>query len=94
MTDAVTMILSGMMGMCLLMLILWLVHLAIRNAGIVDAGWAGGLVLLGIYYAIAGHGYPPRSILMAAMSGIYGMRLAYYLLVKRVIGQPEEGRYF
>ena len=93
MTGAITMMLSGLLGMCLLMLILWIVHLAIRNAGIVDAGWAGGLALLGIYYAIAARGYPPRSVLMAAMSGIWGMRLAYYLLATRVIGQPEEGRY-
>ena len=93
MTGMITMALTGWLGVSLLMLALWVVHLAIRNAGIVDVGWAGGLALLGIYYAIAGHGHLPRAILVAGMSGIWGMRLACYLLATRVIGQTEEGRY-
>ena len=93
MTGMITMALTGWVGVSLLMLVLWAVHLAIRNAGIVDAGWAGGLALLGIYYASAGHGHLPRAILMATMSAFWGMRLAYYLLATRVIGQTEEGRY-
>jgi steroid 5-alpha reductase family enzyme len=30
---------------------------------------------------------------MAGMVGVWGLRLAFYLLFTRVIGQPEEGRY-
>ena len=30
---------------------------------------------------------------MAAMASIWGLRLALYLLLTRVIGHPEEGRY-
>ncbi len=90
---ALSLMLTGLLAVSLLMLALWVVHLRTRNAGIVDAGWAGGLALLGIYYSVSGKGYPLRSILIAAMSGIWGFRLAYYLLATRVIGQPEEGRY-
>jgi steroid 5-alpha reductase family enzyme len=76
-----------------LMFLLWLIHFAIRNAAIVDVGWAGGLGLLAILYALLGRAYPPRAILIAAMGGIWGLRLALHLLLTRVIGQPEEGRY-
>jgi len=76
-----------------MMFVLWLVHLAIRNAAIVDVGWALCLALLAIYYAIAGPGYSPRKYAMAAMVGFWGFRLAGYLLFARVLGHPEEGRY-
>jgi len=76
-----------------LMFLLWLIHFAIRNAAIVDVGWAGGLGLLAILYAGLGRAYAPRGILIAAMGGIWGLRLALHLLLTRVIGQPEEGRY-
>ena len=75
------------------MLILWLIHLPMRNAAIVDAGWAGGLALLGAIYAATGRGYPVRSLLIAAMAALWGLRLALFLLFTRVIGHPEEGRY-
>ncbi len=75
------------------MFVLWLIHLAIRNAAIVDVGWALCLALLAIYYAFAGPGYTARKFAMAAMVGFWGFRLAGYLLFARVIGHPEEGRY-
>jgi steroid 5-alpha reductase family enzyme len=83
----------GTASVCGLMLILWLIHLPLRNAAIVDAGWAGGLALLGVIYAALGGGYPLRSVLIAAMAALWGLRLAIYLLFTRVIGHPEEGRY-
>lgn len=76
-----------------MMLILWIIHLLIKNAAIVDVGWAAGLALLAIYYACAGPGYSARRYAIAAMAGLWGLRLATYLLFARVIGQPEEGRY-
>jgi len=76
-----------------LMLLLWLIHLPLRNAAIVDAGWASGLALLGLIYAAVGDGYRPRAALIASMALIWGLRLALYLLFTRVIGHPEEGRY-
>jgi steroid 5-alpha reductase family enzyme len=72
---------------------LWLVHLPLRNAAIVDVGWAGGLALLAFIYAALGGGYPLRAQLLAIMAGIWGLRLALYLLLTRVVGHAEEGRY-
>ena len=83
----------GAASVCGLMLLLRLIHLPLRNAAIVDAGWAGGLALLGVIYAVVGGGYPPRALLVASMALVWGLRLALYLLFTRVIGHPEEGRY-
>jgi steroid 5-alpha reductase family enzyme len=94
MTAAILHTLSiGTTSVCVLMLILWLIHLPLRNAAIVDAGWAGGLALLGVIYAATGDGYPVRALLIAAMAALWGLRLAILLLFTRVIGHPEEGRY-
>jgi steroid 5-alpha reductase family enzyme len=76
-----------------MMLLLWIVHLLIRNAAIADVGWAAGLAILAIYYALAGPGYPARKWAIASMAGFWGLRLAAYLLLARVVGHSEEGRY-
>jgi steroid 5-alpha reductase family enzyme len=83
----------GTASVCGLMLVLWLIHLPLRNPAIVDSGWAGGLAFLGALYAVTAGGYTLRSRLIAAMAVLWGLRLAIYLLFTRVIGQPEEGRY-
>jgi len=77
----------------IMMFLLWLVHLALRNAAIVDVGWAAGLGFLALYYAYAGPGYSGRKYAIATMAAIWSFRLASYLLFARVIGHPEEGRY-
>ena len=76
-----------------MMLVLWAIHLLIRNAAIVDAGWAAGLAALALFYALKGPGYPARKWAIASMAGFWGLRLASYLLISRVIGHREEGRY-
>ncbi len=76
-----------------MMFILWLLHFPLRNAAIVDVGWALGLALLAMIYAVHGAGYWRRTLLFAPMVVIWGMRLGFHLLSTRVSGQPEEGRY-
>ena len=93
MIDGLTLAIIGAASIAALMLLLWLIHLRTHNAAIVDAGWAGGLALLGLLYAVLGGGYWLRSALIGAMSGIWGFRLAIHLLTTRIIGHPEEGRY-
>src|SRR2546426_5015261 len=75
------------------MALLWLWHLRLRNAAIVDGGWAflvGGLAVL---YAVLGDGWTPRRTAIAFMMGSWGARLTVYLLYDRVFGRPEDGRY-
>jgi steroid 5-alpha reductase family enzyme len=83
----------GTAAVCALMFILWLLHFPMRNAAIVDGGWAGGLALLAILYAALGDGYEPRRLLIGVMGAVWGLRLSLYLVLTRVIGHPEEGRY-
>jgi steroid 5-alpha reductase family enzyme len=93
MTVAFHLLLMGGASVGGLMLVLWLIHLPLRNASVVDPGWAGGLALLGVLYAILGGGDIARCVLLASMAAIWGLRLSLYLLFTRVIGHPEEGRY-
>lgn len=76
-----------------IMLALWAIHFLIKDAAIVEVGWAAGLAILGGYYAYGAPGYPVRKWAIAVMTGIWGLRLAGYLLFSRVIGHSEEGRY-
>jgi steroid 5-alpha reductase family enzyme len=91
--QAIHLALNGAAIVAAMMFALWLIHLLIRNAAIVDAGWAAALGILALYYAVAGPGYPARKWAIASMAGFWGLRLAAYLLLSRVVGQPEEGRY-
>lgn len=75
-----------------MMFLLWLIHLGIRNASVVDPGWAFGIPLLAVVYAVMGPGYFWRRWLLAGMAAIWGVRLGTYLLL-RIVGKPEEGRY-
>jgi len=92
-TVAMHLALVGAATVSVMMLGLWIIHLLIKNAAIVDVGWALGLALLAIYYASTGPGYAARRYAIATMAGVWGLRLATYLLFARVIGHPEEGRY-
>jgi len=85
-------VLTGWAIVAVFMAALWALHLMIRNAGIIDVGWSASLPMLALFYAgrLSGGG---RSWLLALIVAIWGFRLAVYLLVTRVIGQPEEGRY-
>jgi steroid 5-alpha reductase family enzyme len=84
---------TGVILAAVVMALLWSWHLKLRNAGIVDGGWAflvGGLAVL---YAVLGDGWPPRRAAIAFMMGSWGARLAVYLLYDRVFGRPEDARY-
>jgi len=93
MTEAAWLAGSAWLVVATLMFVLWVVHLVLRNAAIVDAGWAAGVALSAIVYAMLGDGDPLRRWVFAAMAAIWGGRLAVYLFLTRVYRQPEEGRY-
>jgi steroid 5-alpha reductase family enzyme len=76
-----------------LMLALWVWHLRIRNAGVVDVGFAISVPALALLYAAAGPGHPPRRALIALMMSVWGLRLAVYLLRDRILGRAEDPRY-
>jgi steroid 5-alpha reductase family enzyme len=83
----------GLLIVCVMMTVLWMIQRRTANAGIVDVGWAAGIGLLGVFFAATSDGYLPRRVLVAVLIGIWSARLSTYLLLDRVLGRPEEGRY-
>jgi steroid 5-alpha reductase family enzyme len=86
-------ILLGGFVMAAMMAGLWLVQRRTGDAGIVDVGWAAGLCVLALLYAAFVDGDPLRRALVAVLAATWSFRLAGYLLVDRVLGKAEDGRY-
>ncbi len=76
----------------LFMSILWLVSLKLRDASIIDPFWGLGFVL--IVWTLAAWKSPiePRHWLLAALTTLWGVRLAGYLFRRRR-GHGEDRRY-
>jgi steroid 5-alpha reductase family enzyme len=89
----VVQVVVGLLIASSLMAVLWLVQRRTGNAGIVDAGWAFAVGALGVLFAATSDGYLPRRVLAAGLIGVWSVRLATYILLDRVLGRPEEGRY-
>lgn len=89
-------LLVGIAGLAssVLMTGLWFVQRARRDATIVDAGWAAGLALAAILFAVALPAATPlRRALVATMVVLWAARLAAHLLRDRVARRVEDGRY-
>ena len=65
---AFTLALSGWLFMAVVMIFIYSVQRARKDAGIVDAGWAGGMGLLAVFYAVMADGDPSRRIVLAILA--------------------------
>jgi len=74
------------------MLVLWLLSLRLRDVSIVDPWWGPGFVLLAALAAGLTDSTSPRRFLLAAMTALWGLRLGWHLL-RRKVGHPEDFRY-
>lgn len=84
----------GLLILLALMTWLWRMHFRLRNAAVVDVGWAAGLGLLVLLYAGLGSAPWERRLLLLMLVGTWSFRLAWHLYRDRVAGgTPEEGRY-
>jgi steroid 5-alpha reductase family enzyme len=72
---------------------LWVLHLVLKNAAIIDVGWP---ICLFIYAAVYITQTPyvnvPETILLFVV-GLWAIRLSTYLFIDRIYKKPEEGRY-
>jgi steroid 5-alpha reductase family enzyme len=59
----------------------------------VDVAWAALIGCCGVLYGLLATGDATHRVLAAALAAIWGFRLAGYLLVNRVLGKEEDGRY-
>jgi steroid 5-alpha reductase family enzyme len=76
-----------------LMALMWVLALRIANASHVDVAWAYATGGLGVLYAVLGTGSTGNRVLVAVLASLWAVRLGTYLLVNRIIGKPEDGRY-
>jgi len=85
--------LVGVACVSALMVLMWLLAVRIANASHVDVAWAYGTAGLGVLYAVLGSGSTAHRLLVALLGVLWGGRLGTYLLVNRILGKPEDGRY-
>ena len=93
MSDLVPLLPFVLVGNLVLMAGLYCVGLRTRNMGIVDAGWTAGVGLSALCLIAVIPGWTPRRFLVGVVVGIWAARLLWLILFRRVIGQPEDGRY-
>lgn len=83
----------GALGVSLLMVLAWVLHLRSRNAGWVDVAWAYGLGALAVFFAGFAPGDPLRRLLIGLLGGLWSLRLGTYLLLRVLHDPHEDGRY-
>lgn len=72
--------------------LLWLVSLAKRDAGIIDAFWGTGFVALAWLYHLASSGSGLRRPLVVGLVTLWGLRLSLHI-IRRNRGHGEDYRY-
>jgi len=79
-------------AMALVMSLGWMWQRRHCNAGIVDVLWSLGLGCGACWVASTGNGAPAPRLVLAILGSGWALRLAIHV-GRRVIGEPEDGRY-
>ena len=79
-------------AIAVLMVTTWLVSVVRRDASIVDIVWGFGFVVVSWVLVASLEADRPRQFLLAALTSIWGLRLAGYL-ARRNLGKGEDFRY-
>lgn len=85
------MFLMGALSVVSLFFVMWLVHLLLRNATVVDIGWGLGFIVLSAVYIELGQGFNLRNTVYFLMVLLWGMRIVFYLF-KRISSENEEDK--
>lgn len=93
MTPVITLVLQAWAIAAALQLVLWLIQLRTGNAGIVDVGWAGSFAIVIGWFALRADVAPTSWLPIAAVVGLWSVRLTGYLIARGAATGPEEGRY-
>jgi steroid 5-alpha reductase family enzyme len=76
-----------------MMALLWRRQEITRNASAVDVAWTFGVGGLALLDAAVADGWAWRRAAIAVAMGAWSARLGFHLLLDRVIGKREDGRY-
>lgn len=88
-----TILLISLLTILGMMITLWFISLAIKNASIVDILWGMGFVLsTWLYYALTPEGFLIRKLFLSLLVTVWGLRLSLHIL-KRNWGKSEDFRY-
>ena len=85
-------LLAGTLLVAAIMFGLWRLGIRNHNFSYVDIGWSANFAVLAVLYALLAPGYLPRRALIATLFTAHGLRLGWHL-ARRIIGEPEDGRY-
>jgi steroid 5-alpha reductase family enzyme len=91
-----TLALAGVatLALCGAFAALYFVARRLENYGVVDIAWSYAFGALALFYALVGRGWPPRRLLVAALVGLWALRLGTHLLVRVAKHHPtEDARY-
>lgn len=76
----------------IMMILIWLVSLRMKNAGIIDIFWGLGFVIIAWITFFVAEGYITRKLILTLMTTIWGLRLSIHLFLRNA-GQAEDRRY-
>ena len=74
-TTVIQMFLIGALSVGSLFFIIWIIHLFLKNAAVVDVGWGLGFVLLSAVYILLGEGFNLRNSI-------------YFMMISSLIKTP------
>lgn len=87
-------LISALAGLCVAFFGLFLICRRVDNYGFVDVAWSYAFAPLAIFYALAGPGWGPRRLAIAAMATLWSARLGTHLWRRVASHHPtEDGRY-
>ena len=84
---------TGSLGVVILFFLLWIIHIVLRNAGVVDVGWGLGFIILCGLYIGRGEGLTLRNIIYFLMVTLWGLRISFFLLKRLAADKREDRRY-
>ena len=87
-----TVLLHVWLASAIVMTVAWYFSMRVKNVGYVDVVWAGLMAAAAVLVGYEGVGSDLPRALVAFLGGIWGARLCIHLL-KRVMHEPEDGRY-
>ena len=79
----------GALSVTALFFVIWLIHLPLKNAAIVDIGWGLGFIVLCAVAIVMGEGFNTRNSILLTLIALWGIRIVFFL-IKRISREGKE----